>query len=112
MPRQSGRARAGLLHGYPDSTFRPDEHITREELAAVIMRLVAKLGFAIAESSPQGMAAFSDADDISPWARELLSQAVDLHLLRGTPEGKLLPKGKTTRAQAGVIIRRTLEKAW
>lgn len=34
---------AGLMSGYPDGKFRPDQPVTRAELAAVLVRLIDKL---------------------------------------------------------------------
>ena len=54
---------AGFIEGYPDSTFRPNNAITREELATLLARAGAM------EILPAGDFSFIDSNTISSWAR-------------------------------------------
>lgn len=58
-------ANLGIIEGYPDNTFKPDNIITRAEFAAVITRFL-NIDGAADESLPTG---FPDVDDVNHWAR-------------------------------------------
>lgn len=61
---------AGYIYGYPDSTFKPDENITRAEVVAIINRVISK------EEAVQESSLFDDVD-VSHWAYgEIMSAAI------------------------------------
>lgn len=95
-------ARAGLIKGYEDGTFRPDRTISREELVTVMVRA---LGLPV----PSGEGpAFADSGKISPWARESVEAAVSGGLVKGYPDGAFRPDGTATRAECAVMVYRAL----
>ena len=98
----------GIVTGYEDNTFRPNAPITREQLAAVLYRYAqykGMIGPTTPTSSPNG---FPDAASISPYAAQAISWALGTGLLTGS-DGKLLPQGSASRAQAAVILQRFCE---
>lgn len=98
---------AGIVQGYTNSSFRPQAHITREEMVAMLIRAYQAVGKDIAPSSDH---AISDANDIAPWAKDYVAQAYDLQLVQGSQPGKFVPKGLTTRAEAAVVIYNLLKQ--
>ena len=52
---------------------------------------------------------FSDAEQISAYARNPICWAVENGILSGYEDGSAAPKGKTTRAQAAAILARYVE---
>lgn len=68
----------GVTSGFEDGSFRPDDPITREQMA-VMIAAAAKL--TAVEESP----AFADAEGISGWARDSVSRAVSRASSPGTP---------------------------
>ena len=90
--------------GNPLGTFRPDDPVTREELAAMMQRLAAATYGA---SGGSGLSGFADAGAISAWAREAMSWACANGVLTGdTSTGVPManPKRNATRAQFAKMV--------
>jgi hypothetical protein len=102
----------GLMIGFTDGTFRPDDLLTREQTAAILVRLLESLetGLPPADDRYSALNKFTDAAEVSEWAKPEVSTAVGVDLLRGS-EGRLRPKGSITRAEIAALIRRTLDYA-
>lgn len=92
----------GVVSGYPDGSFRPNDTITREQMAAILYqyaRIQGKL-----DDSRADLSLFSDLDSLSAYAKEPMSWAVAQGLFSGVSADTLAPGGSTTRAQAAVIL--------
>lgn len=92
----------GVVTGYPDGSFRPNDTITREQMAAILYqyaRIQGKL-----DDSRADLSIFSDLDSLSAYAKEPMSWAVAQGLFSGVSADTLAPGGSTTRAQAAVIL--------
>ncbi|KEO84817.1 S-layer homology domain-containing protein [Tumebacillus flagellatus] len=97
---------AGLVFGRTSTEFAPNDIITREEMATMLMRAYAvKSG-----QQADGLAdlGFSDASDISPWAKAAIQAAVKLGFLAGEDESHFVPQGQTTRAESAQVISKLL----
>ena len=96
----------GVVKGYPDGTFRPDEAITREQIATTLYR------FDEADKSDEDkLAGFPDAADVSGWAADGLNWAVNEGLINGVASqgtSYLQPKATATRGQIAAFIMRYL----
>ena len=99
-------ANVGVVNGYEDNTFRPNQPITREQLAAILMNYSAYKG--------QDVSARADLDNYtdqpSAWATETMSWAVAEGLISGVTADQLQPQGNATRAQVAAILQRFLDK--
>lgn len=93
----------GLVKGYDANTFGPDDPITREQMAAMMVR-AAKLTPVAAEI------AFKDSASISGWAREAVATAVKNGIISGYPDNTLRPQGHATRAEAATVVLKALKK--
>ncbi|MBB6734833.1 S-layer homology domain-containing protein [Cohnella zeiphila] len=91
----------GLVQGVDSGSFEPAREISREEMAVIVMNASRLAQLNAAGSDP---AVFKDADQISGWAQEPVRSASALGLLKGTQEGKFVPKGDATRAEAAQLI--------
>ncbi len=101
---------AGLINGYEDGTFRPDEPIKREEIAALVARTLRGAEHEVAvEDADLILSYFEDADQIGYWAKKEAAQAVASGIIRGR-DGLFAPREETTRAEAVVMLRRMLSK--
>jgi hypothetical protein len=90
----------GLMKGYPDGTFRPDEPVTRAELVSALYRLC--------ESQESiGSSGFSDVSEDN-WAYEAICYAAEQGWITGYGDGKFYPEAQVTRAQAAVVVERFL----
>lgn len=89
----------GIMNG-SDGRMRPNDWITREEMAKMAVSAVEQDGMEAASL------AFSDGDTISGWAAEFVAQAVEMGLLNGFEDGSFRPAEKTLREQAMVVAAR------
>ncbi|MDQ1911627.1 S-layer homology domain-containing protein [Paenibacillus sp. GD4] len=102
---------AGIINGYEDNTFRPDATITREELAAMVIRALSYAGVASEVSNPQDvLKKFKDANDIV-WAQKELAAAVNAKIINGLTDDKISSSSQATRAQAATMLKRFLDLA-
>lgn len=101
---------AGLFSGFADGTFRPNETITREQMAAMLANAMAYAGLpAAVTGSPEAvLARFADREAISDWAASSIATAVQSGLLFGNPDGRFAPADPATRAEAAAILTRLL----
>ncbi|MEW5954319.1 MAG: S-layer homology domain-containing protein [Bacillota bacterium] len=107
----STAAAAGLVGGYADKTFRPERSVTREEAVVLTVRLLQRLGVEMPPASESVLKSYRDAGEVGAWARATMAAAAQTGILGGTPEGKLAPADRLTRAQAAVFLKRALAKA-
>ncbi|MGG1553807.1 S-layer homology domain-containing protein [Paenibacillus ferrarius] len=93
-------ASSGIISGYGDGTFRPDQDITRAEIIAIVAKLV--------ELKPAGgSTGFTDIDGV--WNKAQIEAAAQLGLVSGVAAGSFAPGKDATRAEALTILLRVLE---
>lgn len=90
-----------LVEGFGKGKFRPDDSVTREQLAAILFRYEAFKGHDV--SARGSLSAFPDGGDVAAWAEEAVTWAVGADVLQGTASG-LAPKGTATRAQLAQLL--------
>ncbi len=96
----------GIVNGTSATTFSPSEHVTREQMAAILCRYAQYKQYGTSASA--SLNAFSDAVAVSTYAKAPLSWAVAEKLINGT-DGRLLPRASATRAQVAAILHRFVE---
>ena len=96
-------SKLGVVNGYEDGSFKPEGGITRAEFTAVITRAMG-----IAENVG-GTSPFTDVP-ADHWALKNIIASTDRGITNGMGDGTFAPEGKTTRAQAAVLINRAMEK--
>ncbi len=100
----------GIIQGYPDNTFRPDNKITRIESVAIIVRAMK-----YDTTEQQELDSFSDSADIPAWGRSAAAAAVSAGLVKGSAgeAGKTFnPNSLITRAEMAALTARIIsEKA-
>lgn len=101
-------ASEGIVAGYEDNTFRPNDPITREQLAAMLMNYAAWKGEDVSVCAD--LSGYNDAASVSSWAAETVQWAVAEGLISGMPGNLLEPQGSATRAQVAAILERFLEQ--
>lgn len=95
----------GIVNGISDDTFAPNDPITRDQLAAMLMNYAQWKGQDT--SARADLSGYSDAP--STWASEAVQWAVAEGLLAGVTDDELQPQGQATRAQVAAIMQRFLE---
>jgi len=106
-------ADAGIVNGYEDGTFRPNQVISREELAAMVVRASAYAGTELSATTNERSALlsnFADANGIV-WAHEELAAAVAAGIVTGYEDGTIRASSNSTRAEATTMIQRFLANA-
>lgn len=99
-------AKAGLIEGYEDGTFRPNQVISREELAVLASRAFDFASAKSATTSTNALQPFADAGTISDWARGAVARAVSEGIMNGIADSAFAPKEQSSRAQAVVMLKR------
>lgn len=101
----------GLIEGYNNGTFAPNQSITRQEALVILTRAMK-----IAELETDGanaealLSQFADHAEVASWAKQAIAVGVKQNLVEGSVEG-LRPTGKLSRAETAALIQRFLVKA-
>ncbi|MDO4562973.1 MAG: S-layer homology domain-containing protein [Clostridia bacterium] len=93
----------GIANGVAERTFAPNEYITREQMALMIVRTY---HLAEGEQPPKLELTFYDAYAISPWAYDSVLEAYTLGIVTGSEINIFLPQRSATRAEAAAMIYR------
>jgi len=97
----------GIVNGFGDGRFAPSDDITREQLAAILMRFAYWKDLDVVADA--NLASFDDSNRISGWAQEAMSWANATGLITGRTETTLAPQGTATRAEAATMLMRFVE---
>ena len=84
----------GLISGYPNGTFKPNESITRAEFAQMISGYI--------KNEKAGSSDFQDVKD--HWAKDAIDKLYGNKNVTGYPDGSFKPNAKITRAEAVTIL--------
>ena len=100
----------GVVQGFPDGTFRPDDSITRQQAAVMLTRLAAGLGFTEPNNEPL---VFEESPTLPEWAAggvSFISACADpvsgRRVMSGTGSGRFSPVSGCTREQAMMMMLR------
>lgn len=94
----------GYLGGYSDNTFKPNEELTREQVASIIAMLTNRY-----DSDFDKLNKYSDGYRVASWAQQAFEGVLDAGYLAGYSDNTLKPTNKITRAEALVIIERLVK---
>lgn len=94
-----------IVAGFPDGTFRPDDHITREQMAQIMANYLASAGFDTAHSGALDDYTIQDRSSISNWALDNVLFCYETGLLVGRGN-QFDPLTGATRAEACSVLLR------
>lgn len=95
-------ASEGIVTGYTDTVFGPDDTVTREQLAAVLYRYAQYKDY---DMSAKGeLNGFLDNAKVSGWAKDAMSWGVGADLMNGKNGSLLDPTGTATRAEVAQLL--------
>ena len=97
-------AQNGIISGFEDSTFRPYEPVSREQLSVIIYNYAKYLGKDVSNIEGMAIYEFKDYENISGWALTSVRYCMNAGILNGNADGSYNPKGGTTRAELAKII--------
>jgi len=95
----------GIVKGYSDTLFGPNDSITREQMAAIIVRFADYMGIKL---SSAGSVSYSDASSISDWAAESVKSVSAAAIMQGS-SGMFRPLGTATRAEVAQVLMNLIE---
>jgi len=98
----------GIVEGYSEESFGPNDPITREQLAAILYRYARYKGYDVSVGENTNILSYEDAFDVSDYAYPALQWACGAGVMNGT-NGYLLPQSHATRAQTAAILYRFLQ---
>lgn len=98
----------GIVNGVSETSFAPDDAITREQMAAILYRYAQFKGY---DTTVGGMSLseYADASQISAYATTAMQWANAEGLITGVTNTTLSPQGSATRAQVATILMRFVE---
>ena len=95
---------AGVVNGYADGRFGPDDPVTREQLAAMLANYARKIAGKPTNGSAADFQAMKDAAKVSGWAVSSVGWCFQQHIISGTQDGYVNPQGDGTRAEAAKMF--------
>ena len=95
-------AQNGIVCGFGDGTFRPNEAVTRAQAAVMLYGYAAFTGADV--TARANLSAYSDAGQIPSWAMDAMQWANARRLIVGRDSSHLAPNGGATRAEMAAIL--------
>jgi L-asparaginase type II len=92
----------GIVSGYPDGTFKPEQSVTRAEFVVLLMNALKPQGDGVVHT-------FTDNGKISDWALTAVSQADKAGIISGYPDGTFRPDEIITRSEMTMMIASALK---
>lgn len=93
----------GIVKGVSDTSFAPDQTITRQEMAVFLSRYAEFAKITLKDGDAVN---FADSSDISAYAADAVSQMAKAGLLNGVGDNKFAPKNTATRAEVAALLAR------
>ena len=100
-------AENGIIDGYADGSFRPNEPVQRQQMAKILRNFAKYLGENV--DAKGSLARYTDRSIVSAWAVDPCVWATDRGLLQGRQDGRLDPRGQATRAQVSAVLHRYVD---
>ena len=104
----------GIITGYSNGAFGPNDKITREQAMAMIERAMklTKLDPALTDSEVSGLlGSYADASVASGYAKSSIAACLRTGVVTGKSGNTIAPKDYITRAEVAVIVQRLLQKS-
>ena len=101
----------GIVNGFPEGTFQPNDPITREQLVTTLYRYAQFKEIDVSVGEDTNILSYNDVFDVGDWAMAAMQWACGMGILPGTEEGYLSPAVPATRAETAVVFTRLLNPA-
>ncbi|OBZ12674.1 S-layer homology domain-containing protein [Bacillus sp. FJAT-26390] len=108
----STAVKAGLVSGYKDNTFRPDQQITRQEMVVMMYNAMKHAGYVnsmAASDKDQLLNSFVDRSSIAAWAKDATAIAIQEKIVNGLEGNAFAPLKSADRAQSATIVYRMMQ---
>lgn len=94
----------GIVTGYPDGRFGPDDCITPEQLMVILYRYAQSKGYSV--TARVSLSGYADVDQVGDYALTAMQWAGAEGILAGTTADLLLPTVNATRGQVAAVLAR------
>ncbi|NLK53166.1 MAG: hypothetical protein GX295_12110 [Syntrophomonadaceae bacterium] len=104
----------GIISGYGNGKFGPDDKITREQAMTMVARVMKITGLEaefVSGEKDRLFADFSDAVKSADYAMDGIVACIKIGIVSGRNSNLIAPKDHITRAEVAVIVRRLLQKS-
>jgi hypothetical protein len=98
-------AAEGIVAGYGDGRFGPNDPLTKEQLAALIHRTQQSSG-KIPANDPTGSKTYTDLDKVSDWAKNVVTTLNAQGIFKDIPGSSFNPQEPATRAEVASMLYR------
>ena len=99
----------GVVKGYDNGRFGPNDAVTREQMAAILYRYAQHKGYDVSAGNDTNILSFDDAFAVSEYAIPAMQWACGSGMVRGIAQKggmALAPRDTTTRAQTATLLMR------
>jgi len=96
----------GIVSGFGDGIFGPNDNITREQMAVILSNYARVMDL---ELPSIRTGSFNDNDQISGWALQSVNTMFEVGIISGRGEGNFDPQGNATRAEVATVLRNFME---
>ncbi len=97
----------GVVNGYEDGSFRPDQKISRQELAVLFINTLKAADQSLEIDERE---IFLDDEDVAGWAKKSVYTARGLGVVQGVGDNLYEPLGTATREQSMLMFKRVIDK--
>ena len=104
-------ASVGIVDGYGNGRFGPNDNITRQDLAVILARYADYMGIQLPPNSSLHTPNFIDDADIADYAKDAVERLYKAGIINGYPDGSFKPRGQATRAEFAAMLMRFIESA-
>ncbi len=94
----------GIVEGFPNGTFKPNDAITREQLAAIMYRYAVNCGLATKGTANANLNGYADASSVSEYARVALNWALTNGVMETYANGAIAPKTNASRGEVARVF--------
>lgn len=101
-------ARANIISGYGDKTYRPEQYMSRQEFAVVADKYLHYQGYRTEDPTALDNIHFSDQKFIAPWAQSSVRELALFGFINYSNTGLFNPEKYVTRSEAAEITYRML----
>ena len=101
----------GIIQGYSDGSFKPNEVISREQMAVMLSRALDYVNppNRLKDVNEQILGKYTDKGSIGSWAKHSISELLTAQIIQGKSETVLDPLAHASRAEAAVMLTRLLQ---
>ena len=107
MPYIEWASKNGIASGISATTFAPDQAITREQMAVIMVNYAKTIGFEFPKKKEEN--SFADDAKISSYAKSAVKQMQMAGILEGKNGNQFEPQGTATRAEVCAMMKRFVE---